>query len=105
MNLAGHRDRRLSENYFEPCYLDFLWSETVVNLVIRAFGIQSAFPVFHTTTTRLPKDFSTRGVFEDDHPVQQDFGEKTGTVLFVCLFFLWGGGRVGGWECKPCAIF
>ena len=21
MNLAGHRDRRLSENYFEPCHI------------------------------------------------------------------------------------
>ena len=21
MNLAGHRDRRLPENYFEPCFL------------------------------------------------------------------------------------
>ena len=24
MNLAGHRDRRLSENYFEPCLHVFL---------------------------------------------------------------------------------
>ena len=22
MNLAGHRDRRLSENYIEPCYTE-----------------------------------------------------------------------------------
>ena len=31
MNLAGHRDRRLSENYFEPCRLHHLFPVPKIN--------------------------------------------------------------------------
>ena len=70
------------------------------------FCIHIAFPIFNTTTTRLPKDFSTRGVFEDDHLVQLDFGEKTGTVcLFVYFFFKGRGGEFVVGNASPAPFF
>ena len=36
MNLAGHRDRRLSENYFEPCVISMNIS-SILKCVVKYF--------------------------------------------------------------------
>ena len=38
MNLAGHRDRRLSENYFEPCYTKYHLYKNLFRLTWKNLG-------------------------------------------------------------------
>ena len=45
MNLAGHRDRRLSENYFEPCKRS--WTPCEQSLLLDLEGEKEALPELH----------------------------------------------------------
>jgi len=81
MNLAGHRDRRLSENYFEPWTYNFSWVSHRYQKCLRSFwpptelGLflgcahvmrrtcwctkqwQNVAQVLHNNRTKFPKDF------------------------------------------------
>ena len=44
MNLAGHRDRRLSENYFEPCF-SIMQVEKVIIKLAKLMQVEEMFTI------------------------------------------------------------